>query len=267
MRTFRHRLYVTATLFTVQNIVTPVSPAAAQESPSAATGTKTERKTPVQTRTVSRSAAMPQKTGVSLVKTVRHPALPATETEQLIVTGTRDAHRTARSSSSPIDIITSAELARTGALNISDALTRTDPSINSSITGGSGVVAGLRMRGLSPNEVLVLVDGKRRHATGVVATYSGPEHGATPVDLNAIPISAIDHIEVLRDGAAAMYGSDAIAGVVNIILKKTPHGLNTSFQTGAHPFSNLYGSPGWDYQLNADGGIGFSGNGYLHLRA
>ncbi len=265
MRTFRHRLYVTATLFTVQNIVTPVSPAAAQESQSAATGTKTERKTPVQTRTVSRSAAMSQKTDVSLVKTVRHPALPATETEQLIVTGTRDAHRTARSSSSPIDIITSAELARTGALNISDALTRTDPSINSSITGGSGVVAGLRMRGLSPNEVLVLVDGKRRHATGVVATYSGPEHGATPVDLNAIPISAIDHIEVLRDGAAAMYGSDAIAGVVNIILKKTPHGLNTSFQTGAHPFSDLYGSPGWDYQLNADGGIGFSGNGYLHL--
>lgn len=185
--------------------------------------------------------------------------------EAIIVTGTRDANRTARSSSSPIDIISGAALARTGMMDVTDALTRLDPSINSNINAGSGVVSGIQMRGLTSNEVLVLIDGKRRHTTGVVSTYSGPEHGTTPVDLNAIPISAIDHIEVLRDGAAAMYGSDAIAGVINVILKKSTHGFNTSFQSGASPFSSLYGNHGWNYQLNADGGIAFSGNGYLHL--
>ncbi|WP_243430016.1 TonB-dependent receptor plug domain-containing protein [Acetobacter sacchari] len=212
-------------------------------------------------RTTTRSTKTPVRSGVPAAP----KTLPSQESEQMIVTGTRDSHRTARSSASPIDIITGAELARTGALNIADALARTDPSINSSLLAGSGQVAGIRMRGLTPNEVLVLVDGKRRHTTGVVATYSGPEHGTTPVDLNAIPLSAIDHIEVLRDGAAAMYGSDAIAGVVNIILKKTDHGLNTSFQSGAHPFNYLYGSPGWDYQLNADGGLKLGTDGYLHL--
>ncbi|KXV59256.1 TonB-dependent receptor, partial [Gluconobacter japonicus] len=83
----------------------------------------------------------------------------------------------------------------------------------------------------------------------------------TPVDLNMIPASAIDHIEILRDGAAAMYGSDAIAGVVNIILKKTPHGLNMTAQTGA----NAYNGDGWQYQLGADGGFGFLGDGYVHM--
>ncbi|KXV04918.1 TonB-dependent receptor plug domain-containing protein [Acetobacter malorum] len=249
MRAFRNSLYITAAFF------------ASQQVAAGATIQPVERVH--HRKELEKSPSLHNKRPVHEAARTRQQTRVASE--QYIVTGTRDAHRTARSSSSPIDIITGAELARTGAMNVSDALVRTDPSINSSITGGSGVVAGLRMRGLSPNEVLVLVDGKRRHTTGVVATYSGPEHGATPVDLNTIPVSAIDHIEVLRDGAAAMYGSDAIAGVVNIILKKKPSRLNTTFQTGAHPFSYLYGSPGWDYQLSADGGVGFSGNGYLHV--
>lgn len=185
--------------------------------------------------------------------------------EQFIVTGTRDVRRTARDSNSPIDIITGADLRRTGALNLTDALSRLDPSINTSILGGSNYVSGIRMRGLTPNQVLVLVDGKRRNETGVIATYAGPEHGATPVDLDLIPASAVDHIEVLRDGAAAMYGSDAIAGVVNVILKKNPSGINLSAQTGAHPFDYQYHMPGWDYQLNADGGWSLGSDGYLRL--
>ncbi|MCQ8278818.1 TonB-dependent receptor [Acetobacteraceae bacterium KSS8] len=186
-------------------------------------------------------------------------------TEQYIVTGTRDVRKTARDSSSPIDIITGAELRRTGAQNVTDALSRLDPSINSSITGGSGFVSGIRMRGLTPNQVLVLVDGKRRNATGVIATYAGPEHGATPVDLDLIPIGAIDHVEVLRDGAAAMYGSDAIAGVINVILKKKPSGLTLSAQTGASPLDDQYHSPGWNTQIAADGGWSLGDDGYLHL--
>lgn len=75
------------------------------------------------------------------------------------------------------------------------------------------------MRGLNPNQVLILVDGKRRHVTANIVQNAGPQFGSTPVDLNMIPANMIDHIEVLEDGAAAMYGSDAIAGVVNIITK------------------------------------------------
>ncbi|MCP1197752.1 TonB-dependent receptor [Acetobacter senegalensis] len=249
MRAFRYSLYITAAFFVSQQIATGSTIQPAERAP--------------HRKALKKSPPLPNER--SALKAASPRQQTTTASEQYIVTGTRDAHRTARSSSSPISIITSTELVRTGAMNVSDALSRTDPSINSSITSGSGVVAGLRMRGLSPNEVLVLVDGKRRHTTGVVATYSGPEHGATPVDLNTIPVSAIDHIEVLRDGATAMYGSDAIAGVVNIILKKKPSGLNMTFQTGAHPFSYLYKSPGWDYQLSADGSVGFSGNGYLHV--
>ena len=185
--------------------------------------------------------------------------------EQVIVTGTRDWQRTARDSNSPIDIISGETLRQTGALNLSDALTRTDPSVNSSILGGSGLVSGIRMRGLSPNEVLVLIDGKRRHTSGVIATYNGPEHGSTPVDLDLIPVSAIDHVEVLRDGAAAMYGSDAIAGVINVILKKNPQGMTLSAQTGAAPFNSLYNQQGWGAQINADGGWSLGDDGYLHV--
>lgn len=76
-----------------------------------------------------------------------------------------------------------------------------------------------------------------------------------------IPANAIDHIEVLEDGAAAMYGSDAIAGVVNIITKKDDHGLHMSAQTGA----NAYNGDGWQYQLNADGGLKLGEDGYIHL--
>ncbi|WP_264802263.1 TonB-dependent receptor plug domain-containing protein, partial [Ameyamaea chiangmaiensis] len=123
------------------------------------------------------------------------------------------------------------------------------------------LTSSIRMRGLNPNEVLVLVDGKRRHTTANIIADSGPQQGSTPVDLNMIPASAIDHIEILRDGAAAMYGSDAIAGVVNIILKKTPHGLNMVAQTGA----NAYNGDGWQYQVGIDGGFGFGDDGYVHI--
>ncbi|NHO18239.1 TonB-dependent receptor [Acetobacter oeni] len=164
---------------------------------------------------------------------------------------------------SPVTVVSSAVLQRSGMVNLADALTRTYASINVETMGGdaAALVSQIHMRGLSSNEVLVLVDGKRRHTTANITADSGPNFGATGVDLNMIPANMIDHIEVLEDGAAAMYGSDAIAGVVNIITKKTNHGVNMSAQTGA----NAYNGDGWQYQFNADGGMKLGDDGYLHL--
>jgi len=183
--------------------------------------------------------------------------------ETVIVTGTHAVNRKARQSTSPISVISAATLQRSGQLNLADAITRTYASINVGTMGNDAgaLTSAIRMRGLNPNEVLVLVDGKRRHTTANIYADAGPQFGSTPVDLNMIPAAAIDHIEVLEDGAAAMYGSDAIAGVVNIITKKTSHGLNMSAQTGA----NAYNGDGWQYQLDADGGLSLGGDGYLHL--
>ena len=196
--------------------------------------------------------------------TPRRPhAVDSNSNEQMIVTGTHAFNRRARDSTSPISVLTAATLRRSGQMNLADAIVRTDPSITVNAMGSDAgaLTSSIRMRGLNPNEVLVLVDGKRRHTTANIYADAGPQQGSTPVDLNMIPASAIDHIEILRDGAAAMYGSDAIAGVVNIILKKTPHGLNMTAQTGA----NAYNGDGWQYQLGADGGFGFLGDGYVHI--
>jgi len=177
--------------------------------------------------------------------------------EALIVTGTHATNRRARDSSSPITVFSAQQLRNTGELNLASALARVDPSITVSALGNdtAALTSSIRMRGLAPNEVLVLVDGKRRNITGNMAG------GSTPVDLNMIPADAIDHIEVLRDGAAAMYGSDAIAGVINIITKKSAHGMHTYAQTGA----NAYNGDGWQYQVGADGGVKWGNDGFLHV--
>ncbi|GBD56157.1 TonB-dependent receptor plug domain-containing protein [Gluconobacter wancherniae] len=192
-----------------------------------------------------------------------HSASAPARDENMIVTGTRSSHVSARSSTSPVDVITAADLKRTGQVDLRDALARTVPSISVQSMGydTGALTDSIRMRGLNPNYTLVLVDGKRRHTTANLYASAGLQQGSTPVDIDMIPAAAIDHIEVLRDGAAAQYGSDAIAGVVNIILKKTPHGLNISGQTGAY----AYKGDGWQSNLNLDGGFSFLGDGYIHL--
>jgi iron complex outermembrane recepter protein len=209
------------------------------------------------TKKPAHSAAAPRKKASAKA---RHKADPD---EQVIVTGTRAPNRHARQSSSPISVISAATLARTGLPNVADALARTYPSINIQAMGqnADALTSSIRMRGLNPNHVLVLVDGVRRHATANISTGAGVNFGSTPADLNTIPPSAIDHIEVLEDGAAALYGSDAIAGVINIITKKKASGLHVSATTGA----NAYLGDGWTAQLDADGGVKLGNDGYLHL--
>ena len=149
------------------------------------------------------------------------------ELDEVIVTGSRQAGLKASDSPAPIQIVSADALqTATGSGQLMDTLAQLVPSLTVQAfgfdMGGQTLLA--RLRGVSPNHVLVLINGKRRHTTANLAVDSGPYQGGAGVDLNFIPVDAIDHIEVLTDGAAAQYGSDAIAGVINIILKKNSSG-------------------------------------------
>src|SRR5579859_3326983 len=145
----------------------------------------------------------------------------------VIVTGTRADNRTESSSLTPIDVVSAQTLQQTGTTELTTALARIIPSLTFPRPAAADTADSQRpaqLRGLSPDQVLVLVDGKRWHPGAILLTNGVLGRGSQAVDLNTIPIGAIDHIEVLRDGASAQYGSDAIAGVINIVLKKGAQG-------------------------------------------
>jgi len=148
----------------------------------------------------------------------------------VVVTGVRGSRpRTVANSPSPIDVISREELHVTGHAGLKETLGALVPSLTMPALGGGGTSASVRpysYRGLSGDYLLVLVNGKRRHTTALINNLSRVSGGSTPVDLDLIPAAAVGRIEMLRDGAAAQYGSDAIAGVMNIILDKEPEGLN-----------------------------------------
>ncbi|MYM86522.1 TonB-dependent receptor [Rugamonas sp. FT82W] len=149
------------------------------------------------------------------------------ELQSVVVTGTYAKNRRTIDSESPVDVIGAKDLQASGSSELATVLGRLLPSMNFPRPSGadaSDAVRPAQLRGLSPDQTLVLVNGKRRHTSAVVNVNGTQGRGSAPVDLNAIPLAAIDHIEVLRDGAAAQYGSDAIAGVINIILKKGASG-------------------------------------------
>jgi iron complex outermembrane receptor protein len=156
------------------------------------------------------------------------------DADTVIVTGTRDVGLKAQDSPTPIQVIGADTLAATGQTNVFDALKDVLPSFSAAAENfdTSEMVRSARLRGMSPGEVLVLVNGKRRHTTANVNADQGPDVGSNPSDLDMIPLSLIDHIEVLMDGAAAQYGSDAVAGVINIILKNSTHGTTVSASGG-----------------------------------
>ena len=145
--------------------------------------------------------------------------------EEIIVTGTRRVGMTVDDSPAPVQIVTAEALAESGAPDLMNSLAFQVPSFNASQQGTDMASATLvaSMRALSPNHTLVLVNGKRRHFTSNVAVL-GSYAGAASADLSFIPSSAIASTEVLTDGAAALYGSDAIAGVINMITKKEFNG-------------------------------------------
>jgi iron complex outermembrane receptor protein len=184
--------------------------------------------------------------------------------DTLIVTGTRVADRTVAESQSPIDIITPETLEATGTTELATALARALPSLNfprPALTDGTSGVRPAQLRGLSPDQVLILVNGKRRHLASQLNVNGSMGRGSSAVDLNTIPVAAIERVEVLRDGASAQYGSDAIAGVVNIVLKGASEGGSLALGAGGYSAGD-----GQQYQFAGDAGVGFAdGRGSLHL--
>jgi iron complex outermembrane receptor protein len=184
--------------------------------------------------------------------------------DTLIVTGTRVSDRTVAESQSPIDIITPEALQATGTTELATALARALPSLNfprPAVTDGTSGVRPAQLRGLSPDQVLILVNGKRRHISALVNVNGSIGRGSSAVDLNAIPVSAIERVEVLRDGASAQYGSDAIAGVVNIVLKGSGKGGSLVVDVGGYSAGD-----GRSTQLSGDSGVSFGdGRGFVHV--
>jgi len=146
--------------------------------------------------------------------------------EEIIVTGTRTSGLRAADSPAPVQVLGSDLLTKTGQPNLIQSLAQNLPSIQAQAFGGDTQAFNLsfQLRGLSPNHTLVLINGKRRHGMANVGVSGGPYGGNASADMSLIPVGAIDHVEVLQEGAAAQYGTDAIAGVVNVILKKNARG-------------------------------------------
>jgi iron complex outermembrane receptor protein len=185
---------------------------------------------------------------------------------EIIVTGTRQTGTKASDSSAPIQIISPETLqTAAGKPDLMAALAQIVPSLTQQAYGEdmAGQTLQAKLRGLSPNHVLVLINGKRRHTTANIEIDLGSTfQGGAGVDLNFIPLDAIDHIEVLTDGAAAQYGSDAIAGVINIILKKNSSGSDLSGTYGE------YGTGGGKtYDFSGNMGFEPTKGGYVSFTA
>lgn len=214
--------------------------------------------------------------------------------DRVAVTGTRRQDRSAADSNVPIDTISADDIISTGMTETAEIMSRLLPSFNfprSSITDGTDQVRPAQLRGLAPDQTLVLINGKRRHASALVNLNGSVGRGSTAVDFNLIPPNAIERIEVLRDGAAAQYGSDAIAGVINIILKDRSSGFGVSAIYGQNhttvdgvprvadvsisPQEELIIDKGKDRTANdgetvtlrADAGFALGSEGYFHASA
>ena len=195
-------------------------------------------------------------------------AAPAGEQDvsEIVVTGTRQASTTVADSMSPIRALSPETLQHSGKLGLEEILADVLPSFNlPSQAGGnlSNIVRVAQLRGLNPDQTLVLVNGKRRHAGPIVNVSGTVGIGAQPVDLNLIPPGAIARVEVLTDGAAAQYGSDAIAGVINIILKDSDHGGSFTSQGGQYfdgDGSNEAADLNAGFKLGSDGFINVTGS-------
>ena len=190
-------------------------------------------------------------------------AKPAGTLATVVVTGTRKADVKAGESLAPIDVVSAEQLRDSGSGDLRDALVRLLPSLSrqAQAYNASALTNAQSLRGRSPNHVLVLVNGKRRHETANINVSGGLQSGSTGVDLDTIPLAAIERIEVLRDGASAQYGSDAIAGVINVILKSADHG-------GRLADNGRYGDgDGLTQNGGVNGGLRFGESGFLNLSA
>jgi len=168
--------------------------------------------------------------------------------DQVVLIGSRNPSRTIVDSAVPVDVIDISEMTSAGPqVNLNQILNFVAPSFTSNtqtISDGTDHIDPASLRGLGPDQVLVLINGKRRHNSSLVNVNGTFGRGSVGTDLNAIPSGAIKRLEVLRDGAAAQYGSDAIAGVINIVLNENTNELTLNMTTGANFSENANGQTG-----------------------
>jgi iron complex outermembrane receptor protein len=188
-----------------------------------------------------------------------------TNAARVVVLGSRSSAKTALDTAAPVGLINVKDMQTAGPLELGKLLQTLDPSFNFSttfISDGTDIIRPATLRGLGPDQLLVLVNGKRRHQQALVNVQQTIGRGSAGTDINAIPMSAIHHIEVLRDGAAAQYGSDAIAGVINIVLKSQVKETQVSSSIGTT-------SEGDGDMISASANTGFAigDGGYVNLSA
>jgi len=157
------------------------------------------------------------------------------ELADVVVTGTRTAPRSSTSTPLPIDVVGSKELLSTGQNSFDKALTYKIPSFNSvntPVNDATSLLDPFEIRNMGPSRTLILINGKRKNTSALLYTQTSPGRGESGADISAIPQDAIERVEILRDGASAQYGSDAIAGVMNIILKEDAQNGSVTFTGG-----------------------------------
>ena len=186
--------------------------------------------------------------------------------EEVITTGTRKEGVSPTETLSPVDVLGGANLADQASFDLTESLAKVAPSFNTQrfpIADGTAFIRPITLRNLSPDQTLVLVNGTRRHRSALVNLQLAPlgtnNQGSQAVDFSAIPSAAIKRVEVLRDGASAQYGSDAIAGVVNIILKDDAEGMSFSAQTGEY-----FEGDGTRNSVAANAGFGLGDDGFVN---
>ena len=198
----------------------------------------------------------------------------ATLLSQVTVVGSRNMNRSSTDTPAPVDVINIQEVTtKQGQLDVNQLLQFAAPSFNSNRqTGSDGAdhVDPASLRGLGPDQTLVLINGKRRHQSALVNLFGSRGRGNTGTDLNAIPAAAIERIEILRDGAAAQYGSDAIAGVINIVLKETVNQLTANVNAGMYKARYRFDDKNFDgqnYNVNLNYGLKIAKTGFVNVTA
>ena len=182
--------------------------------------------------------------------------------DEVVVTGSRTAPRSSTSTPLPLDVISSKELTSTGQNSFDKALTYKIPSFNSvntPVNDATSLLDPYEIRNMGPSRTLILINGKRKNTSALLYTQTSPGRGETGADISAIPQDAIERVEILRDGASAQYGSDAIAGVMNIILKKDARNGSVTLTTGMTSEGD-----GETYGVALNNGAGLGQNGFIN---
>ena len=197
----------------------------------------------MQTRTFRTTLALAASATALLAGAAAAQDAPASRQEDpaavddVVVTGTRAPNRSRLDTLAPVDVVTAETLQNRGTTELAAALAQSVPSLTfprSAMVDGTDAIRPATLRGLSPDQTLVLVNSTRRHASALVNVNGSVGRGSAAVDLNTIPTAALSQVEVLRDGASAQYGSDAIAGVVNLRLREADHGGGATFTAGQY---------------------------------